>query len=65
MFGCIGRLLYAILLILFGAMLHAQWPLIKRHWRDRVPELFSEEETARTIVWVEVVHDRVIVRGIR
>lgn len=66
MFGCLGKILSALFFIILGAVLHAQWPAIKRELRERVPELLPAPvaEKAGTIVWVDVASDRVVARGI-
>lgn len=66
MFGCLGRLLSALFFLILGAVLHAQWPTIKRELLERVPALLPAPvaERARTIVWVEVLPDRVVARRI-
>ncbi len=60
MFGCLGRLLSAIALILLGAFLHAQWPSITRQLRERIPDLLPAPvaEKARTIVEGDRTVDR-------
>ena len=62
MFGCLGRILSAIFFIILGAVLHAQWPAIKRELRERVPDVLPAPvaEKARTIVSIEVTPDQVI-----
>ena len=47
MFGCIGRLLSSLLLILLGAYLHANWPAIRRELRDRVPDLLPAPASSK------------------
>lgn len=47
MFGCLGRIISALLLILVGAMLHANWPRIERQLRERVPELLPKATRVR------------------
>ena len=47
MFGCIGRLLSSLLLILLGAYLHASWPAIRRELRDRVPDLLPATASSK------------------
>lgn len=66
MFGCIGRIISAIFFIILGAVLHAQWPAIKRELKERIPELLPApaSNTRGTIVWIEVSPDRVVARHV-
>ncbi|MGA0920704.1 MAG: hypothetical protein ACO32Z_02175 [Gemmatimonadaceae bacterium] len=65
MFGCIGRIVSALVFLILGAVIHAQWPAIERALRERLPALRPAPvaDQGRTIVAIEVMGDRVVVRA--